>query len=198
MMTTKTIQFYNENAESYFKSTATVDFTSTYNRFLKYIPEHGSIIDMGCGSGRDVSAFARMGYEAVGLDASEKLAEIAEKASGASVIIADMSSWVADEPFDGIWCCASILHLQNEELRSVFDNLEKNLKPGGVIFISVKSGIETGVDEKGRYMRNFTEKELEDLLKSANISVTEKWETKDKLAREDFYWINMIGIRDKT
>lgn len=198
MMITKTIQFYNENAESYFKSTATVDFTSTYNRFLKYIPEHGSIIDMGCGSGRDVSAFARMGYEAVGLDASEKLAEIAMKESGESVIIADMSSWVADEPFDGIWCCASLLHLQDEELRSVVANFEKNLKPGGAIFISVKSGIETGVDEKGRYMRNFTEKELEDLLTFANISVTEKWETKDKLAREDFYWINMIGIRDKT
>ena len=198
MMITKTIQFYNENAESYFKSTATVDFTSTYNRFLKYIPEHGSIIDMGCGSGRDVSAFARMGYEAVGLDASEKLAEIAMKESGESVIIADMSSWVADEPFDGIWCCASLLHLQDEELRSVVANFEKNLKPGGAIFISVKSGIETGVDEKGRYMRNFTEKELEDLLTFANISVTEKWETKDKLAREDFYWINMIGIRDQT
>ena len=198
MMITKTIQFYNENAESYFKSTATVDFTSTYNRFLKYIPEHGSIIDMGCGSGRDVSAFARMGYEAVGLDASEKLAEIAMKESGESVIIADMSSWVADKPFDGIWCCASLLHLQDEELRSVVANFEKNLKPGGAIFISVKSGIETGVDEKGRYMRNFTEKELEDLLTFANISVTEKWETKDKLAREDFYWINMIGIRDKT
>ena len=166
--------------------------------FVSYLPEHARIIDMGCGSGRDAAAFVRMGYETVGLDASEKLAEIAVKESGASVIIADMSSWVADEPFDGIWCCASILHLQDEELRSVFDNFERNLKPGGAIFISVKSGIETGTDEKGRYMRNFTEKELEDLLHIANISVAAQWETKDMLSREDFFWINMIGIKNKA
>lgn len=192
-----TIRYYNENADNYYDATIDVDFTDTYDRFLKYIPEHGSIIDIGCGSGRDAVAFALRGYQVVGLDASEKLAVIAEKEAGIPIIVADMSSWKADEPFDGIWCCASLLHLQNNKLCNFFENLRFNLKQSGAIFISVKSGIETGIDNKGRYMRNFTKSELTDLLKNTDIQIVEQWESRDKLSRSDFYWINIIGVKEQ-
>lgn len=190
-----TIAYYNANAENYYKTTENVDFTASYARFRKYVPEHGSIVDVGCGSGRDVKAFCDMGYQAVGLDASEELATIAMREKGITVFVDDMTTWIADEPFDGMWCCASLLHLDDAGLDRFADNVSKNLKPGGAIYISVKSGIETGYDDKGRYMRNFNYEELAELLAVSNVEIVDKWTTEDKMAREGFCWINIIGIR---
>lgn len=64
-----------------------------------------------------------------------------------------MEDWIAGEPFDGIWCCASLLHLTEEHCDCFLTNLKHNLKSGGVIFISVKTGIETGCDERIRTFR---------------------------------------------
>ena len=190
-----TIAYYNANAEKYFKTTENVDFTASYERFLKNIPKHGSIVDIGCGSGRDVKAFCDMGYQAVGLDASEELAIIAMREKGITVFVDNMTTWIAEEPYDGMWCCASLLHLDDTGLRKFIDNIDKNLKTGGAIYISVKSGIETGYDDKGRYMRNFSFEELSQLLTASNIKIVEHWTTEDKMAREGFCWINVIGIK---
>ena len=103
-----------------------------------------------------------------------------------------MSQWTADEPYDGIWCCASLLHLQDSEIESFFDNLRNNLKPGGVLFLSVKEGNGHFIDEDGRYMRLFTEQELRDRLIKAGINVIEQWNTQDNLHREEVQWINVI------
>ena len=190
-----TINYYNKNAEQYYKNTVDVDFTDAYKRFLKYIPKGGRIIDVGCGSGRDTAAFKEMGYDAIGLDASEELAEVARKGKGIDVIVEDMASWITDEPYDGIWSCASLLHLDNKELISFFQNLNRNLKVEGAIYISVKTAIETGVDNKGRFMKNFTEEELRGYLDLAGIEIVETWDTGDQLNREGFSWINVIGIK---
>ena len=194
-MMNKTIDYYNKNAEQYFMNTADVDFIDAYERFVKYLPEHGRIIDIGCGSGRDAAAFVEMGYDAVGLDASVELAEIAKKEKGIDVLVEDMTCWAAEEPYDGIWCCASLLHLDDKGLEDFFQNLKRNLKAGGAIYISVKAGIETGFDNKGRFMKNFTEGELRDYLALAGIEIVQTWNTGDQLNREGFFWINVIGVK---
>ena len=106
-----------------------------------------------------------------------------------------MTTWIAEEPFDGIWCCASLLHLDDEGVEAFFRNLGQNLRAGGAIYVSVKSGIQTGLDEKGRYMRNFTEDELKGLFDGAGIAAVDCWDTGDQLNRTGFWWINMIGIK---
>ena len=189
----ETTSYYDNNANSYFDATVNVDFSDSYNHFTTLLPEHARIIDMGCGSGRDVKAFCDMGFDAVGLDASDELASVAEEKLGIKVIRGDMSTWITDTPFDGIWCCASLLHLRDEEIQSFFDKLTNNLKPGGVIFISVKEGSGRFIDDKGRYMKLFTEKELEDLLTEEGINTIEHWKTSDTLGRNDVSWLNYIG-----
>ena len=190
-----TINYYNKHAEQYYQATVDVDFTVAYDRFLKYVSQRGKIIDMGCGSGRDVAAFIERGYEAIGVDASKELAELASGEKKIPVMVGDMTTWIADEPVDGIWCCASLLHLQDRELKRFIDNLCINLKRGGALYVSVKSGVVTGFDDKGRYMRNFTESELEPLLLRADIEVVDRWITEDKMNRDGFQWINVIGVR---
>lgn len=193
-----TIDYYNKNAESYYLSTIDADFSEAYDRFLQYVPENGSIIDIGCGSGRDVKAFCDMGYRAIGLDASPELAAEAEKQLGIEVIVGDMAEWIADEPFDGVWCCAALLHLHEEEAERFLRNLQRNVKRGGIIFLSVKDGIETGVDEKGRYMRDYSEDEIRVKLEEAGFGIIEINKSEDKLGRGGFWWLNVFARNDST
>ena len=188
----ETIKYYNKNAEAYYQSTVAVDFEQQRKRFVSYLPEHARIIDIGCGSGRDVKAFCDMGYRAVGLDASEALAEVSRRTLGIEVLVGDMSTWIAEKPFDGIWCCASLLHLHEDEADQFLNNLRLNLKPGGILFLSVKEGIETGYDEKGRYMHNYTKQELRRKLETAGLEIIEIDTSEDSLGRGGFRWLNVF------
>lgn len=190
----RTIDYYNSHAEEYFANTVNVDFTDTYERFLRYIPLGGRIMDLGCGSGRDVAYFNEHGYEAYGLDASEELVKIANYKLGLHVEKGLIEEWIAAGPFDGIWCNASLLHLDEKEATSFFGNLRTNLKPGGVVFISVKCGIVSGLDEHGRHMKNYTQEELTQYLKDAGCEVSETSVTKDKLGRGGLSWLNVFAI----
>lgn len=189
-----TISYYDNNAKDYWISTVDADMTEAYNKFLKYVPDGGTIVDMGCGSGRDLRTFKKMGYQVTGLDASEKMTKLASDYSGVPVINADMSTWKAENPFDGIWCCASLLHLREEELSDFFGNLKYNLTHSGAIYISVKSGIKTGNDSKGRYMKDFTETKLKRLFHENGITVKDLWTNDDSIGRDGFHWINAIGV----
>ena len=191
----RTIDYYNRNAAEYYRNTVGADFEELRKTFVSYLPEHARIIDIGCGSGRDVKAFCDMGYQTIGLDASEEMAREAREHLGIDVIAGDMADWIADEPFDGIWCCASLLHLHEDEADRFLRNLKSNLKSGGVMFLSVKEGIETGYDDKGRYMRNFTEDELVEKLKAAGLEVLEVNRTTDSLGRKEFQWLNVFARR---
>ena len=88
------------------------------------------------------------------------------------------------------------MHLTDDEYRRFFANLQYNLCASGAIYISVKSGIETGPDNSGRYMRNFTEEELRKLICTVSgLEVKELWYTDDTLSRRDFRWLNVIAVK---
>lgn len=193
----RTIDYYNNHAEEYFANTVNVDFTDTYERFLRYIPLGGRIMDLGCGSGRDVAYFHEHGYEAYGLDASEKLVKIANLKFGLHVEKGLIEEWIAAEPFDGIWCCASLLHLDEEQLKRFFLHLKTNLKRGGALYISVKEGIESGEDALGRFFSGFDKERLEGLIHHCEgLQIKEIWYSEDHLGREAFKWFNVILIRE--
>ena len=76
----KNLDYYNNNAEQFFEQTYQVDMHSLYQQFLEHVPQGGSILDLGCGSGRDALAFKELGYQ---VDATDYSTELVEKASGA-------------------------------------------------------------------------------------------------------------------
>lgn len=192
----ETIDFYNNHAEKYFDRTSQVDLETLYKEFLNYVPSGGRIMDVGCGSGRDVKWFRDHGYEAYGMDASEELVKLARERLEIQAFTADMSSWITGEPYDGIWCCASIMHLGDDECRHFFINLNHNLKPRGAFYMSVKSGIKTGKDEEGRYLKDFMEEEVRGLVSMVSgLQIRELWYTEDKLLRNNFKWLNVIAVR---
>ena len=195
-MNKETIDYYNRTADQYYWNTVGVDLGTMRKLFASYLPAEATIIDLGCGSGRDVMAFNDMGHNAIGLDASEELVNLAKERLHIRAIVGDISSWITNAPFDGIWCCASLIHLNDKEKEQFFKNLNYNLKKDGVIYIAVKDGVETGFDENGRFISNCTLEELKTCLEEAGCRILEIRATEDVLGRDGFKWLNVIARKE--
>ena len=130
-----TLEFYNQNAESFFNDTIQVDMSELYRPFVQRVKPGGRILDAGCGSGRDAKAFLAMGFQVDAMDASVEMVKLASQFTGLPVKQQTLESITDIERYDGIWACASLLHLPEALLPKVFTQFEAALKPmGGYVF----------------------------------------------------------------
>ena len=120
MSENRTLDYYNNNASSFAETTIDVDFQETQKRFQRLLPMQGYILDFGCGSGRDTKYFLNQNFKVDAIDGSEKLCRIASDYTGIKVKKMFFEELDEIEKYDGIWACASILHLPQNELRMVF------------------------------------------------------------------------------
>ena len=188
-----TIRHYDDNARAFFDSTRDVDMTPLYERFLPRVPAGGAILDAGCGSGRDTLAFRERGYRVTAFDASPELARLAETHTGQAVHVLRFEELEWEEAFDGIWACASLLHVPRGQLANAFGLLARALKPGGVLYASFKYGTR----EHSRGGRHFTDLDEENLgrilAQVPALSVLETWQTEDQRpGREAETWLNAL------
>ena len=189
----ETLDFYDKNAETFANGTADIDFSEMQNIFLSELPVGATILDFGCGSGRDAKYFLQKGYKVAALDGSEKLCRIAEEKTGIPVVQMDFNDFDEQDLYDGIWACSSILHLPKQELRSVLIHMEKALHNGGIIYTSFKYGDFSGM-RNGRYFTDFAEDSFTTFVEEIGQLVIEKiWITNDvRPGRQDEKWLNTI------
>lgn len=193
MKLTPTLNYYNENAEEFTASTINVDFTSVQDKFLNKLSSSSSILDFGCGAGRDTKYFLEKGYIVEAIDGSEELCKIASEYTGIEVKRMLFQELHDVEKYDGIWACSSILHLPYEELVEVMKKIKVALKDTGIIYTSFKYGSFEGV-RNGRYFIDMTEESLEKLLQDVGgIDVEEMWVTSDvRPGRGEEKWLNLF------
>ena len=191
--TNKTLNYYDENAISFSESTLHVDFTETQQAFLNCLPFHARILDFGCGAGRDTRYFLERGCLVTAVDGSEALCKIASEYTGISVKQMLFQNLDEIEKYDGIWACASILHLKKTELSNVLVKMKKALKQQGIIYTSFKYGDYEGM-RNGRYFTDFTEESFINFMEDVDEIVIEKtWVTGDvRAGRGDERWLNLI------
>lgn len=188
-----TIEYYNKNAKEYFKNTINGNMELSYNKFIKHIPNGGYILDFGCGSGRDSKYFLEHGYKIKAIDGSKKLCKIAEEYIKQKVEQMYFMDLKDINLYDGIWCCASLLHISKEELINVLDKIIIALKNNGVIYISVKEGIGEEIIQE-RYFKYYTKKEFINIIKLfKNLEILEIYDTKSTTnINEEKNWNNYI------
>ncbi|GEA50053.1 SAM-dependent methyltransferase [Vibrio inusitatus NBRC 102082] len=189
-----TTQYYNQNAKQFFDSTVDVEMKSLYEKFLPLIPTGGRILDAGCGSGRDSKAFLDKGFQVDAFDASAELTELASSLTGLQVKQTTFLRFHSEPvSYDGIWACASLLHVPEEDLATTFLHLSKCLKQSGVMYCSFKLG-NSELDRNGRFFRDLNVEHLEDILQSTKtLKIKEWWETSDlRAGRENEKWLNAI------
>lgn len=189
-----TARFYEEHAAEYFRRTVDADLSNARDRFLEFVPSHGRILDAGCGSGRDLREFVRLGYRARGIDASRELVKLAADYASAPCEVMRLEDLPYSNRFDGIWACASLLHLPKPVLGRALHRFAKALVPNGVLFVSVQFGQGESLADDGRLFVYYTESEIEDAIRSAGFEVIDVWTSEDVLAgRESLRWVNVLG-----
>ncbi len=188
-----TILFYNKHAADFVRKTVNVEFTGVQDRFLKYITDHGIILDFGCGSGRDTKYFLDKGYTVTAVDGSEELCRLAEEHTGIKVKCMLFNELDETATYDGIWACSSILHLSHVDLKDVFYRMIKAVKSGGYIYTSFKYGTFEG-ERNGRYFTDFTEETFGDFIADIpGICIVEQWISADaRPGRGEEKWLNLI------
>jgi len=190
--------YYQQHAERFFTETVTVDMSALYQPFVAHLKSGARILDAGCGSGRDARAFHEMGYDVEAFDASAELVELARQHSGLPVEQKRFEDVTDVERYNGIWCCASLLHVPLAELPEVLARLARALKPDGVWYLSFKYGC--GEREKdGRVFTDMDKIKLNDLIADLeNIVLLDTWITGDKRPeRQDEKWLNSLLIKNK-
>jgi len=139
----RTVEHYDRHAESFWQGTRDHDVRQNIDALLRAIEGAPpfTVLDFGCGPGRDLAAFTRLGRVAIGLEGSRRLAAMAREFSGCEVWEQDFLE--LDLPalrFDGVFANAALFHVPGTELPRVLRQLRGTLKPRGVLFSSNPRG----------------------------------------------------------
>jgi SAM-dependent methyltransferase len=150
----RTLEHYNEHADAFWEGTRDHDVTQNIAALLRHITGTPpfTVLDLGCGPGRDLKAFTELGHTAVGLEGAARLAAMAREHSGCEVLEQDLLA--LDLPpgrFDGVFANAVLFHVPAQELPRVLRELQGSLKPGGVLFSSNPRGRNEEGWNRGRY-----------------------------------------------
>jgi superfamily II DNA or RNA helicase/SAM-dependent methyltransferase/SOS-response transcriptional repressor LexA len=190
-----TDQYYNQFAGEFFGSTVGVDMAPIRQRFLARLAPQAHILDAGCGSGRDAKAFAEAGFQVTAFDASANLAQLASMHCGFSVAVRRFEDVDDVEAFDGIWCCASLLHVPLAAMPATLDRLWRALRPGGTLYVSFKHGN----GERVHGGRRFTDTD-ETMLHQwfgrwPDVHQLDLWLTDDQRPDRTDRWTNALATR---
>ncbi len=190
----KTISYYNEHSEEFIAATSRLNMSYCYAMFEHYLKQGASILDLGCGSGRDCLYFRTRGYAVTGLDASVRMCEAAAALSNVPIFCMRFDEMKYEGEFDGIWACASLLHVSKEELPDLLRKISKALRPGGVLYVSFKSG-RGECESNGRYFNYYlNELDLRTVFCMENgLRPLEYFKTRDvRNQRFGETWVNLI------
>ena len=200
----RTLSYYDENAAAFCEGTRNADMSEMRGRFLRYLKPGALILDAGCGSGRDSKAFMEVGYRVVAMDGSKEMCRQASAYLVQEVQCRRFEEIDEKEVYDGIWACASLLHVPYELLPKVIARLIAALVDGGVLYASFKYGGDKMKGERearGRYFTDLTEEgwrkvleEAEEEMKGSRLETVECFVTGDvREGRGEEKWLNVVG-----
>ena len=185
-----TLSWYRDNAIQYAEETRNSLVLDALWEFLSRMKEGGTILDYGSGSGRDSAYFINKGFSVDSLDGSAEMKAQAERLFGIKVKLSSFLSLEEKDKYDGIWAQASILHLEEHDLRVALTLIERALKRDGVFYSSFRKGEGDGY-ENGRWFTNMTERRFLSFL-PASLYVEKIWESQDVRPGVNRTWLSII------
>jgi SAM-dependent methyltransferase len=190
-----TARYYRQFADEFFESTVGVDMSPIRERFAALLVAGARVLDAGCGSGRDAKAFAQDGFRVSAFDASPELASRASTHCGFAVEVRSFRDVDEVNAYDGIWCCASLLHVAPEEMPGVVSRLWRALAPGGVLYASFKRGTGTRL-HGGRHFTDADESQVAEWLAALpELAQSDIWVTEDQRPDRMEKWTNVLATK---
>lgn len=189
-----TLEYYDKNTNDFVSTTKDVDISELHDRFLSLLPENACILDLGCGSGRDSKAFLDRGYSVRSVDGSYEMCRSASQLTGQRVLCMMFDELAAESEFDGIWACASLLHVPGSEMTAILRKVTRTLKPGGIFYASFKYGDFEGIRNE-RHNTDMTEDSFRRHIEPVgDIEILSMWtgERIARIGRDQMMWLNVL------
>ena len=189
-----TIDFYQTHAKDFFSQTINVDMQNVYQPFLERLPNgKQTILDVGCGSGRDSIFFANQGFDVTAIDGSQNLIDLAKQTDNRinwqCLTFDKIANQNWQNRFTGIWACASLLHMPFDDLTKLLNDLIRCLKSDGILYASFKYG-DSEREKDGRFFCDINEQRWR-IVESQLISTKplKVWQTLDnRVDRQEIWW----------
>ena len=188
-----TLNWYQDHAEDFIEQSGHVDMTMLYRKFLDHLSSGKYIMDLGCGAGGASLYFTQQGYQVLAVDGCSELCDYTRNRVGCQARVMRFEELDYTDTFDGVWACASLLHVRKDALPQVIRLIRRALKKEGLFYASFKYG-DTERDKNGRVFSDFTEDSLRTLLDEADgFKDITLWTTHDaRPGRTDERWINVL------
>lgn len=184
-----TLNYYNSHSEELYEYTKDIGMEEHWTVFTNLLAENASILDLGCGSGRDSAYFLSMGFDVTALDGSENMCNLASIHIGQEVLHMEFVDIDFNEVFDGIWANASLHHVPSNEIDMILDKVIKSLKKDGVIYMSFHYGEGEGLQSE-RYYTNYRTRTLKELIsRFENLELIDIRKSQDIILDRDVKWI---------
>jgi len=194
----QTLTYYRDNAKDYIRETIDMDLVKQQRqRFLDLLAPNSMILDLGCGSGRDSRFFLDHGHRVTAIDAVHEIANYAEKYINHPVRVQKAQDLDETDIYDGIWACASLLHIPKNQITQTFNRVIRSLKPQGIWYISLKKGDADYQDHKQRFFNNYSLPLLQQLLEQfPQLTIIDISESPSTLRGKKTIWLNVLALKD--
>ena len=188
------IEYYNKYAAKIYDETVDADMDEIMQEFLKELEEGDTILDLGCGSGRDSLKMYELGYDVTPLDAAAEMCKLAEIHTGLDVLEMSYEDMEFEDVFDGIWACGSLIHVPKSEMKAILSKLADALCVHGILYMSMKKGDYEGFRGE-RYFSDYTEDSLKTMIeKTGFFEIIRIWESDDvRSNHSSMKWVNLLA-----
>lgn len=188
--------FYEDNHQQYFDSTVGIDPSVFLEPLASLLKPKATILDIGCGSGRDLLWFAERGFLPTGFEQSPSLANLARKHSDCPVIEGDFSSFnFSDLQFSALVFVGSLVHASPEALPAILTSTCKALIPQGLLLITLKEGNGTSLAADGRVFTLWSRPAIEKVFAESNLHIVDFSRQISKICSDDI-WLGYV-LRSK-
>lgn len=198
-ITGATLAHYGQRAAEFRDGTRDHDVTQNIDALLRHIegPAPFTVLDFGCGPGRDLKTFTRLGHQAIGLDGVERFVAMAREESGCEVWHQDfLALALPPERFDGVFANAALFHVPTQELPRVLRQLHDALKIRGVLFSSNPRGTNDEGWNGERYGAFHDLAHWRSHLEAAGFTELEHYYRPPGLPREQQPWLASVWRRE--
>ena len=183
--------YYKDNKDEFINNTINCDMSFQYDFFEKYLDKNTkTILDIGFGSGRDSLYFSKK-YEVYSIDPIEEFCEHAKSLGLSNVYCMRVQDMDYTNMFDGIWACASLLHIPTYEMVDVLNRCYNALKDNGIMYCSFKHGEYEG-ERKGRYFLDLIEERFRQFVEKTKFEILEVCITEDVRPDRTERWLNVV------
>jgi len=181
--------FYQENYKAYHEKTFSIDPSSFLDPLARRLPAEAFILDVGCGSGRDLLWMKKRGFDVIGFERSPGLAELARDNAGCEVIEGDFETYdFSSILVDAVMLVGALVHVPHERFSKVFKNITSAISDNGSVLITLKEGSGDLTDSDGRNFYLWEDQKARELFDTLGFKVCDFSTSVSKTGSDDFWF----------